>query len=46
MQKIISNLSWIIDYYFVYFLYNERKLDRYYIYMKQKWGNKFTDKIN
>ena len=41
MRKIVSKLCWIIDYYFVYFLYNERKLDRYYDYMKNKWGEKW-----
>ena len=41
MRKIVSKLSWIIDYYFVYFLYNERKLDRYNDYMKNKWGKKW-----
>ena len=41
MRKIVSTLCWIIDYYFVYFLYNERQLDRYYDYMKNKWGEKW-----
>jgi len=39
MQKIIKKLDWIWDYYFVYFLYNAKKLDRYYEYMNKKWNN-------
>ena len=39
MKKLLRKLDWIIDYYFVYFLYNDRKLDRYYAYLRKKWGN-------
>ena len=39
MKKFLKKLDWIIDYYFVYFLYNGNKQDRYFDYMKKKWGN-------
>ena len=39
IRKILKKIDWIWDYYFVYFMYNERKLDRYYNYMKNKWDN-------
>jgi len=39
IRKILKKIDWTWDYYFVYFMYNERKLDRYHNYMKQKWGN-------
>ena len=39
LNRIIKKLDWIWDYYFVYFLYNENKLDRYYEYMNKKWNN-------
>ena len=41
LNKIIRKLDWIWDYYFVYFLYNGNKIDRYYEYMKNKWGKKW-----
>lgn len=37
----MKTLSWIIDFYFLYFLYNERKLHRYHDYMTNKWGEKY-----
>ena len=40
LNKILRKLDWIWDYYFVYFLYNGNKIDRYYEYMKNKWGEK------
>ena len=39
LNRIIKKLDWIWDYYFVYFLYNANKLDRYYEYMNKKWNN-------
>jgi hypothetical protein len=42
MKKLLLKIDWIIDYYFVYFLYNTNKLDRYDTYMKEKWGEKYT----
>lgn len=42
MKKLLSKIHWIYDYYILYFMYNERKLDRYYTYMKQKWGKEWT----
>lgn len=38
INRIINKLDWIWDYYFVYFLYNANKLDRYYEYMNKKWN--------
>jgi hypothetical protein len=37
MTNIIERLEWIIDFYFVYFLYNPNKIDRYVQYMTEKW---------
>jgi len=37
MKKILKKLDWIYDYYILYFMYNEKKLDRYFEYMKKKW---------
>lgn len=38
-QKILNKLIWVWDYYFVYFLYNSNKFDRYQTYMKEKYKN-------
>ena len=38
INRIINKLDWIWDYYFVYFLYNGNKMDRYYEYMNKKWN--------
>jgi hypothetical protein len=40
MKRLINKLEWIIDYYFVYFLYNPQKIDRYYNYLDDKWDLK------
>lgn len=40
MKRLINKLEWIIDYYFVYFLYNPQKIDRYYNYLNDKWDLK------
>jgi hypothetical protein len=39
-------LKWIIDYYIVYFLYNNRKIHRYHQYMSDKYGNRYVDLFN
>ena len=39
VRKILKKLSWIWDYYFVYFMYNATKLNKYHNYMKEKWEN-------
>ena len=39
MKKFLKKLDWIWDYYFVYFLYNGNKLDKYFQYMERKWIN-------
>ena len=52
MKKIIKKIDWIIDYYFVYFLYNGNKTHRYIEYMEKKYtqmysaGNPFATPIN
>lgn len=45
MKKIIDNLTWIFDYYFAPFLYNERKFHVYDKYMKNKYGEKYKSRI-
>jgi hypothetical protein len=41
MKKFLKRLDWIIDFYFVIFLYNPNKVHRYHAYMKNKWGEKY-----
>ena len=45
MKKIINNLHWILDYYFLYFIYNANKINKYDEYMVKRWGNKYLNKI-
>jgi len=45
LNILIDKIKWIIDYHFVYLLYNERKHDRYKNYMIKKWGDKFPHKF-
>ena len=42
IATITKKIEWIFDYYFVYFLYNARKIDKYNDYMKKKYGPKFS----
>lgn len=46
MKKFRLYLKWLIDYYFIYFLYNERKIILYHHYMTRKYGKKYTDRLN
>ena len=39
LKKVTKKIELWWDIYFVYFLYNDKKLDRYYTYMRKKWGN-------
>lgn len=41
MKKFLKNMEYNWDYYFVYFLFNGMKTDRYYDYMSNKWGDKW-----
>jgi hypothetical protein len=43
---LIRSLEWIFDYYFAYFLYNGNKHHRYFDYMCNKWGSRFTDRVD
>lgn len=38
MKLFIYRISWIYDYYIVYFLYNPQKINTYYTYMFDKWN--------
>jgi hypothetical protein len=42
MKKFLRELDWKWDYYFVIFLYNPNKVDRYHLYMINKWGRRYT----
>jgi hypothetical protein len=42
IATITKKIEWIIDYHFLYFLYNARKIDKYNQYMKNKYGSKFS----
>ena len=46
MIKFKRRLQWIWDYYFVYFLYNGMKHDRYFNYMEVKYGQQWYDSVN
>lgn len=37
MKKFIEELEWIFDYYIAYFLYNPNKIDRYNLFLQDKW---------
>ena len=37
MKKLVEELEWVFDYYIAYFLYNPYKIDRYNLFMKNKW---------
>lgn len=39
LKKVTKKIEFWWDIYFVYFLYNDKKLDRYYAYIRKKWGN-------
>ena len=39
MKKIFKKIEKWFDIYIVYFLYKSSKLNRYYDYMRQKYGN-------
>jgi hypothetical protein len=41
----MKRIAWIIDYYFLYFMYNPRKIDRYHQRMINKYGDKYMDQI-
>jgi hypothetical protein len=43
MKKLRFNIQWLIDYYLIYFLYNDRKIKAYHHYMTRRYGNKYTD---
>jgi hypothetical protein len=43
MKRIIKEIEWIWDYYFVIFLYSPNKSHRYHWYMKKKWGSRYTE---
>jgi hypothetical protein len=45
MKKLIKEISWVFDYYFAYFMYNERTMHRYNRYMIEKWGERFKKRM-
>ncbi len=40
LARLAWKIEWAWDYYFAYFLYNERKLHRYHKIMERKWRDK------
>jgi hypothetical protein len=44
MKKILKDIEWNIDYYFMIFLYNSSKVHRYDHWMTKKWGTRYTGK--
>lgn len=45
MRNLLKKISWVIDYYLMYFMYNERKKIRYHRMMVNKWGKKYIQRI-
>lgn len=45
-MKLLKQIEWLWDYYIVYHLYNERKIDVYHRWMYIKWGNKYGNYEN
>jgi len=43
---MLKKIAWFIDYYILYFMYNERKLDRYHTNMLKKYGDKYRERID
>ena len=39
LKRVTKKIELWFDIYFVYFLYNDKKLNRYYEYMRKKWGS-------
>ena len=39
LKRVTKKIDWFFDIYVVYFLYNTKKLDRYYAYLRKKWGD-------
>ena len=38
ISKFIKKIEWVVDYYFVWILYNGNKKHKYIEYMENKWG--------
>lgn len=36
--RFLKKIDWVIDYYFVYMLYSDYKVEDYDEYMRHKWG--------
>jgi hypothetical protein len=42
MKRFLKKLEYIWDIYFVYFMYNGNKTNRYYAYLRKKYPEMFT----
>lgn len=42
LKQFLTEIDWRFDYYFVIFLYNPNKVNRYHRYMIEKWGDRYT----
>jgi len=40
----MKKITWIIDYYLVYLLYNPKKINRYHKLMIKKYGDKYLNR--
>lgn len=38
IKKVLKKIEWVLDYYFVWLLYNGNKTHRYIEYMENKYG--------
>lgn len=43
---MLKKIAWFFDYYILYFLYNERKINRYHRDMINKYGDKYRKKVD
>ena len=43
IKTIINNWSFYYDYYILYFLFNQNKIDVYHRFMSIKWKDKFLN---
>jgi hypothetical protein len=41
MKRLQTELEYLWDYYFIYFLFKSDKLLQYHRWMKKKWGDRY-----
>ena len=46
MDRLLTELDWLFDYYVIPFLYNRNEQHSYFDYMMDKWEDRFTSKLD